>query len=259
MKKAFALFVAAGVAAVASADIQGLNAIMTGHAPIGQAFTFAPDENINRYANVTTFTGSAFASGGAQNQAGNTITTLLADDINRTGAAGQALTDFTFSVANLNTGNVSARPRVRFYAADGVGGGPGTLIGGYTFNPISFVPGVSTFFTGLLVGGPVMPTSFWAGITFDNNTGATGATAAQLNNLGQGLFDPPTLGTSADRHWISAAAGSNFVSNPAGSIGNSPFAANPVANYGWSFNTVPTPGALAVLGLGGLVAGRRRR
>ncbi len=218
------------------------------------------------YDNTTNFLGQAFSNGNATNQAGNTITNVVADRITFTGGAGQSILSFTFSVANLNTVAVSARPRVRFWQTDGAGGAPGTLISGFSFAAISFTAGnVGLFTANIAAGSLVVPGSgdMWAGITFDNNTGATGATIAQLNNLGQGLFNPPAIGSSNDSHWISAAAGSNFVSSPAGTITSSPFAANPVANYGWQFVAAPEPGSLALLGLGGLgalgVLRRRRR
>ena len=56
--------------------------------------------------------------------------------------------------------------------------------------------------------------AIWAGIAFDNNGGATGATAAQLDNLAQGIFSPPDLGTSADQYFVTTAAGSFAVGQP---------------------------------------------
>jgi len=76
------------------------------------------------YNNLTTFSGFAYANGGATNQAGNTITTMVADDITPgAGLVGSTINSFTFTVANLNAVAVSARARVRFYAGDGAGGG----------------------------------------------------------------------------------------------------------------------------------------
>lgn len=210
------------------------------------------------YSNIDTFSGFASANGGAQVQSGNTITRLNADDISMLGALNQGagVTQFSFNVANLNAVAVSARARIRFYAADGSGGGPGTVIAGFSFNPISFTANtVQTYFTTLTAGTLLLPQNFWAGITFDNNTGGTGATLAQMNNLGMGLFNPPAIGTSQDVFFQTTAAGSFLANNPAGSFFN--LGGNPVANFGWEF--IPTPGAAALFGFAGLAAGRRRR
>jgi hypothetical protein len=89
-----------------------------------------------------------------------------------------------------------------------------------------------------------MPTgTFWAGVTFDGNNGTTGATLANLNNLGPGIFDPPTLGSSQDQFFATNSAGSFLANNPAGSFFN--FGGSPVANFGWAFSGTPpaAPGA----------------
>lgn len=201
------------------------------------------------YSNVTTFLGSTALNGGAANQAGNTITRLTADDITPTGTnAGLDVLEFRFSVVNLNTVPITYRPRVRFWFANGAGGAPGTYYNvpvsvGFTFNPLTLAAGsASVYFTTLAPGQFTMPgTTFWAGVTFDNNTGATGATAAMLNNLGQGLFNPPTVGSSADQYFHTTAAGSFFTTaNPVGALAN--FSGNPVANFGWEFTTDVTVG-----------------
>jgi hypothetical protein len=216
------------------------------------------------YSNTTNFTGSAFSNGNATNVAGNTVTNVVADKITFSPSfSGLNVTDFAFNITNLNALAVSARPRVRFWQTNGAGGAPGTLITGFSFDPISFSPGVANTYTTTIGPGFVLPASgdLWAGITFDNNTGATGATIADLNNLGQGIFDSPTVGSSDDSHWVSAGAGSNLVSNPAGAITISPFGAAPIANYGWSFAVAaPEPRTLALFVVGGVgfVARRRR-
>ncbi len=212
------------------------------------------------YSNTTNFLGSAFLNGGAAVVGTNTITRMVVDDIDPINVTAKQLVNFQFSVANLNATAVSARARVRFYQANGVGGAPGTFIAGATFSPISFNPGVTVFTAGSF-GTFVVPfTKFWAGITYDNNNGATGATATQLNNLGVGLFNPPTIGTSADQLFRTTAAGDFLVNNPAGTTFN--FGGAPVANAGWAFTTaVPEPGSASLICLGLVAMGlvRRRR
>jgi hypothetical protein len=90
------------------------------------------------YSNVSNFTGFATTNSGAANVGGDNITTMVADDITPPGGLGGTVDAFVFSVANLNTTAVAARPLVRFYAADGAGGGPGTYITGFDFAPVSF-------------------------------------------------------------------------------------------------------------------------
>lgn len=247
------------LAGTASAsDIAAGDLVAIGHANIGEATTFASDRSNNPYYdNTVNFLGQAYANGGAQNQSGNTITKMVCDDLEGIHPffVGKSVTSVTFSVANLNATAVSVRARIRFYKEDGASGGPGTYITGYSFNAFSFSAGVTNL-TGNLGAGWVLPTDkIWAGITFDNNTGATGATEAQLNKFGVGLFDPPVWGSSQDRLFGTSAAGSFVGNNPAGSAFN--FGGAPVANAGWKL--IPTPGAAALLGLAGIAAGRRRR
>ena len=223
--------------AAAAADITGLTLTPRGTIALGEKGTQFPlgaAVSTVAYSNITNFLGQGFPNGGTANQAGNLITRLVADDLTPTaGYGGLNVNTFTFSVANLGAGTVTARPRVRFYLSDGAGGGPGTVVTGFTFNPISFPAGVGLY-TATLAGTMNLPlTTFWAGITFDNNTGGTGATAAQLNGLGQGIFDPPTVGSSLDVFFITTAAGSFLANNPAGSFSN--FNGAPVANFGWDF------------------------
>jgi hypothetical protein len=248
-----------GLAAAASADVIGNAQMVNSYAigrPAGGSRSPSPGAG---YSNITTFTGFVVANGSATVQAGNDITALLADDC-VTIAPGMNVTQFSFSVGNGNSVTVTARPRVRFWANDGTGGAPGTFLAGFTFNPISFTASnVGLFSATIAAGSLIVPANgvIWAGMTFDDNTGTTGATAAQLNNLGQGTFNPVDVGSSADRDFLTSAAGSFLVNNPTGAIRPSPFGANPVANYAWEF--VPAPSSLGLLGLGGLLAARRRR
>jgi hypothetical protein len=204
------------------------------------------------YNDTSTFGGQAFANSGAV--ASNTaITRLVADDITfAAGFVGFSISNFVFSVANLDpTTDFSARPRVRFYQDDGAGGGPGTLINGFSFNAITFTHSqVALFNFNPAAGNIVIPADgrIWAGITFDNVGGT--ATQAQLDELGQGLYNPPTVGSSADTYFITTATGSFLANSPAGTITN--FGGNPVANFGWRFQVVPEPSSIVLAAFGGI-------
>ena len=95
----------------------------------------------------------------------------------------------------------------------------------------------------------------WAGEWFDNY--GTSSTSTELDALGVGLFDPPTVGSSIDE--IFATGGPGFVdgNNPAGSLVS--FGGSPVANLGFTFNAVPEPGSIALGALGGLALLQARR
>ena len=194
------------------------------------------------YSNVTTYSGSASRNGGAELQAGNTITVLVADSLGLVGAPPFSVGSFSFSVVNFNAADISARPRIRFYAADGPAGTPGTLVTGYTFDPITFTAmSVQVFNTGTLASAFAVTTqAIWAGITFDDNSGATGATLAQMNDLGQGLFDPIDRGSSTNDFFETDAAGSFLADNPTGTTFD--FGGAPLANFGWEIvSSVPLP------------------
>lgn len=243
------LFVLVGSANAAEHD--GITATVEAHVDLGIAQTLNLQDivfaNVVEYSNITNFQGGGFSHQGAVLQGSNTITSLLADDITPTGAtAGGNVTTIRFSVVNFNMVAVSVRARLRFWFADGVGGGPGTYYDrpsdvGFTVNALSYAPGVSLVSAAIPPGIFTMPGErFWAGIAFDDNNGMTGATATQLNNFGQALFDPPTVGASDDQHFLTTAGGSFFaVDNPAGTLGDlGPI----VASYGWEFIAeAPTP------------------
>ena len=198
---------------------------------LGPANAASPDAV---YSNLGTFRNESYAAGGATQQVLNTITRLAADDLNLVGTPPYSINGFRFTVTNLNAVDVSARPLVRFYLPDGPGGGPGTLIAAFTYNPIVFTAGAWAP-SRRAPRSFLQSSSIWAGIAFDNNGGTTGATAAQLDNLALGIFSPPDVGTSADRYFVTTAAGSFASDNPVGTISN--FGGAPPADFGWEILT----------------------
>jgi len=209
------------------------------------------------YDNTSSFMSAAYAPGGTTSVSGVLTTNILLDDLNMT-SAGQ-LGAIKFAIANLNTAAVTARMRLRFFQMDGAGGAPGTALGGVSFAATSISSGVTMYSADLTANNIVLPASnLWVGFFFDNS-GASGTTAAQLNNLGMGLFGPPTVGTSADKMFVSSAPSSFLSNNPGGSVFNSPFGGNPAANFGMQFNVVPEPFSMVALGAGIVALARKRR
>ena len=222
------------------------------------------------YSDTTTFGGQAFSNGGAT--AATPTTAMVADDITPiAGFAGDQVTAFTFSFANLNTTSVTAAPTVNFYLPnpDPTSGAPGTLLTSVVFNPITQAAGSVGLFTATSTKGfftlpttePNSGVAFWAGISF------SGATPALLNNLGQGLYNAPTVGSSQDVFFQSSAPATT-AGNPAGGLFY--FGGTPVANFGWSFSVTPPPavpeasttvslGLMLALGMGGLVIASKRK
>src|SRR5437763_1516713 len=75
------------------------------------------------YDNTTTFSGMGLTTAGTAAQGTVTITGMLVDDITfAPGSGGATINEFKFAVVNFDAASANARPRVRFWAADGTGG-----------------------------------------------------------------------------------------------------------------------------------------
>lgn len=194
------------------------------------------------YSNVTTYSGSIFSNGDAQSIDGNVMTSLVADSLEFIGNPPYSIGAITFSMSNGNSDvPITIRPKIRIYLPDGTDGAPGTIIAGYTFEPITLAANTVQLITGNITALAVNSKSIWAGLTYDNNSGSGGTTLTQMNLVGQAMFGPPERGSSDDDFFLSDAADPFITDNPAGSPGYS-FGGDPVANFGWEFvSDVPLP------------------
>ncbi len=224
----------------------------------GKAITLdAPNPNAI-YSNKTTTLGKYLQQG----PAALGVDRMLMDDITlTTPATGGGIGEVTFTIFNPFPYNVSPRLRVRFWNADGAPLGPGlpnapgtyyidpvtTQLAGFSSPPFPLIPGLNTIRLwnpgGFLINVPFPSTfTFWAGITFSNDGGST-ATETELSAIGQGLFGPPEVGSSADILFQTNAAGHFLgVNNPAGTAFH--LDAAPLAHLGWEFVFGPGPPVL---------------
>jgi hypothetical protein len=159
-------------------------------------------------------------------------------------APGQTL--FKISVIFESWGPTSGTVDIymRFYANDGPGGAPGSVIydGGW-FGDMLHHPGLNSidFEVPLIVA----PQTFTWTVRLANRTGSTG-------EFGAAYFNPPTVGSSDDFIWISEG-GSPWIPYSWGGM--------PVANLGAQVHAlVPEPlSGIALLGGLALMARRRAR
>jgi len=167
------------------------------------------------HSNLQTYLNSNFINGGASGSGAAAITKLIAGHLflASTGSANR----IKFAIVNTLGTQCTFRPRVRFYQANGTGGGPGTLFGAITFVPVS-VPGNTLVVFFADIPAITFSNECWAGMTFDaGGTGSPTATIAQLNGLGMGLFSPATVGDINGQMFRTSSAGSFESNNPAGS------------------------------------------
>jgi hypothetical protein len=237
-----------------------LGCVITAFGPLSARAGLTP-----LYSNTTTFSGVGYVPGDATSVNGDLTTPMVFDDITAgPGLGGFSVDQLSFTIFNLNQSSIFAGAVVQIYQADGPDGGPGTLLAQETTTIFATAESLQL----ITITSPsmfTMPTGlFWAGVSFDNAFNEEGA--AQINELGQGIFGPPTVGSSEDVFFQSSSATTIGTANPAG--GFFYFGGNPPADFGWSFetaqSTVPEPSSLALSAIGGLVlAGvrltRRRR
>ncbi len=257
MKILCGLVIAAGLASSASAQVGAFDAQVSHSYSLGQASASVDSVTPGSvFSNVSTFAGDGVANGGAT--LATPYTFMECDDITPT--AGGTCTQLRFSIVNFNSAQLSIKPSIRMYTDNA--GTPGTLFAGFDFNAVTVAGLTVTVLNFPIPTGSqfALPgTKFWAGQFYTGGAGTTSTTAAQMNNWGIGHFTPPDVGTSADIAFDANPNATQLSNNPAGVLGDGAnYWGLSDANFGWEF-VVPAPSSLALLGMGGLVAARRRR
>ena len=197
----------------------GVTAELVATYPVGEKPTPGPRGAAPNavYSNVNNPLNIVFQNGGAAGSGAAAITRLIADDLNRTAGPG-TVTSMRFAIGNVSTGSVTARPRIRLYQNQVPANTPGAIIVAYTLTPITLAPNTISVYT-LDVPAVTVPNTTWAGITFDaGGSGTALATLSQLDKLGVGLFEPPSVGTSGPNVFQTTSAGSFSGNNPSGSV-----------------------------------------
>jgi len=205
---------------------------------------------LTRFSNVDNFSGTGLPHGAA----------LVMDDVVMIEGP-ELLREVTISVANFGESTLSSVDAAIVHAPDPEVDGPAdnlddavtlsasldlaALLGGGGLP----AEGVATItFTDLASQGVMLPESgsfdfMWAGLVF-SNAAFTGA--GQISDVGQGVFDPPTVGISGNLGFLQG-------------FGLFDFGGDPIASFGLRFVVVPAPGGLGLVALGGIAVARRRR
>lgn len=234
---------------------------------------------------------------------GGVVTSLVADDIKAVGVTQPyRITEMSFYATNTNSSAVKVRPLLRLWNDDRflepIGEAPGTLLVAATLPEITLPAAPAGSFSSTLITYRFLPPAgvaipqpsgpdkgrseaFWAGVVFDNNGGRTGATLAQMNQVGlliNDVFnntrpgDGVIIGNSGDVLWgTDNDPSSSYFGDPgtdafardnppgdAFDVGNLPAAPGldpPRANVAFRFLAIngaaaPEPGTFALFALG---------
>jgi hypothetical protein len=226
----FALF--ASVPAHAGPVVVEAAPIVVRTSPIDQSTRFAPDAVVSAYSNLAGFNGAILTNGGVATDGVNTRTLFVADDIVPLPEYASAdLVSVKIAVGNYNPVPVTVRLNAMLFDPDGPAGGPGTHVMSIIFSSLILDPLVVTVLSAMVPPGlfPMPDGPFWAGVSFDDDEGTAMVTPGQLANLGVAYFDPPQVGSSENRLFITATP---FTMS--GTILER--TDSPAYNFGWEFN-----------------------
>lgn len=213
---------------------------------IGQPAQFGPRAADDRsaqfliYSNFDDFSGSAISHGSA----------FAHDDI--LPDAGGVVDEFFFTIANLgNDTYTGGTAVVSFNEFSGDNFDPiGDQIGAFSVNLSSFTlgpGGIQVVIVDQLADLGInldAGVGIFAGVSFEGGSFANNS--GDLSDIGQGIFNPPAVGSSVDYVHIEGSGGTSFGGNPN-------------ANFGMQIVGIPAPGAAGLLAVLGVATRRRRR
>ncbi|HQY89757.1 MAG TPA: hypothetical protein PK402_13980, partial [Tepidisphaeraceae bacterium] len=171
------------------------------------------------FSNASTFLGDGYANG----HYSNGYSYAIADDLTTTApASGAKMTAFQFSIANFNNTTENVLSYLRFFDDNGSSGAPGTYLGGVNLASASVAGMTAGLFSYTFPTADqiVIPSGkIWALVYFSKGSGTTNT---EMNLIGQGFYNPSTVGSSTIAEWDSTIGGtgpSSFAANnPAGAL-----------------------------------------
>lgn len=181
---------------------------------------------------------------------GSSPRTSLADDF-VTGIANLQVQSVKTLIVNQNTAASSMILRISIWDGFDVNGNVVGLLGqaAYQFNNV----GVGGFFTGdLAVAANVADGDGVVSFEYFSTAGTRLTSGWTIGFDGSGV----NVGSSQDVYWRDVNNDGAYAGTETRSFGG---AAGSLANLAFNIQGIPTPGTLALIGLGGLAAGRRRR
>lgn len=240
MKTILGLALVAMAGSATASEIDGIGTIHT--AESAQLLTFGT-RDAAVYSNMPGAGESFFTSG-------STPRTSMGDDFNT------GISNLSISSVNVIFGNQGQLPasvvlRVSIYDTIDVNGNWSGLVGqaAYQFNNLA-----AGFYTSgdLAVAANLADGEGGVQFEFFSTAGARLSSGWTIGFDGSGA----NIGASQDVYWRDVDNNGTLVGTEARTFGGTP---GSLANIAMEIKGVPTPGSLALIGMGGLLAARRRR